>query len=65
MTAFHYCHDCGKASYSSRKAAKNARMRLGRTGLGVYKCYYNDRYFHIGHLVTSDRTTERKLHDER
>lgn len=43
------CTTCGKRSYLSRHAARQAkRLHSDRRGLSVYRC--SSGYWHIGHL---------------
>lgn len=42
------CTDCGKRSYLSKHAARQARKTLpDRRGLSVYEC---GSFWHVGHL---------------
>ena len=44
------CTDCGKRSYLSKHAARQARKTLpDRRGLSVYECG-NSGFWHVGHL---------------
>ncbi len=42
----HYmtCHECGRASYSSRKIAKNAAKKYPTLPVSVYPCPFGNGY---------------------
>lgn len=56
MSREHYtwtgsCPDCGKRSFTTRKAAKKAARRIGDGDhMSAYRC---GGYWHIGHLPTA------------
>lgn len=67
MTWNHICPTCGKRSYLTRHAARQAkRLHSDRRGLSVYRC--SSGYWHIGHLpylVRRGNATRGDLYGER
>ena len=57
---YHLCQTCGKRTYHSRRAAKQARTALADPALHVYRACGDTGGYHLGHHGNGTREQMRR-----